>query len=225
MEWRSRDLTTTVYGGPSWGSTARPSLGGTLAWSASDQLRLAVAAEQYAWDTPLRAVLHGITADSVSASATWRWSESGELRGAVSYTPFSDGNRRLGVGLDFDQKVVALPRFDLTAGGEVYASQNNRPEAPYFNPDGDLTVMARLMAQHVLWRRYDKALTQILTVDAGLYAQAHHASDMIARVSYEHRWRFDPRLEFHYGVQLSRQVYDGDVEKTAALKVGLRGRF
>jgi biofilm PGA synthesis protein PgaA len=222
---RTADVTASLYGSQSWGALAKPGVGATLDWLANDQVRLGAAAERYSWETPLRAILHGITADSVSAKATYRWSESREVSGGLTYMPFSDGNRRFSAGLEFTQKLLALPHLDLDGGVEFYASHNDRPEAPYFNPDRDLTAVARITAEHVLWRRYEVILTQALTADAGVYAQAGHRSDLIATVSYEHRWRFDPRLEFHYGLQLSRRVYDGDVENTAALTVGLRGRF
>jgi hypothetical protein len=44
-------------------------------------------------------------------------------------------------------------------------------------------------------------------------------------VSYEHRWRFDPWTEFHYGVVFSRNVFDGDPEEAFALLFGLRQRL
>jgi hypothetical protein len=66
---------------------------------------------------------------------------------------------------------------------------------------------------------------QALLINAGLYAQAHFPVNVIATVSYEHRWRFDPYLDFRYGVQLTRRVYDGSVENTAALTVGMRWKF
>jgi biofilm PGA synthesis protein PgaA len=225
VTWRDPDVRMSLYASPAWGSFGKTGAGGTLDWSASDQVRLAFAAERYSWETPLRAVLHGISADSLSASATYRWSESRSLSGTVAYMPFSDGNQRLAAGAIFTDRLVDAPHFDLSATGEVYTSRNDRPEAPYFNPDEDLTLQAGLSAEHVLWRRYDVVLTQALSVSAGLYAQAHHAGDVIATVGYEHRWRVDPYLDFHYGVQISRRVYDSDVENTAALTLGLRGRF
>jgi hypothetical protein len=48
---------------------------------------------------------------------------------------------------------------------------------------------------------------------------------LIATVNYEHRWHFDPIMEFRYGLQLERRVYDGSVENTATLTLGMLSKF
>jgi biofilm PGA synthesis protein PgaA len=157
--------------------------------------------------------------------ATYRWDESRNLSGTFSYSPFTDGNQRFNAGAVFTQKLINVPHFDLTATGEVFASQNNRPTAPYYNPDRDLTVDAGLLAEHMIWRRYENSWVQALSINAGLYSEAHFRPSLIATVNYEHRWHFDPFTELHYGLQLQRRVYDGSVENTAALTLGMRWKF
>ena len=90
-----------------------------------------------------------------------------------------------------------------------------------------MSLTAGLLAEHVLWRRYEKSLVQALMVDAGLYAEQGYANNWLGTLSYEHRWRFDPMTEFRYGVLLTRRVYDGSVENTLGIntkciEVGLR---
>ena len=225
VEWRVADLSATLYPSQSWGTLEKAGATAALDWSATDQIRLAFAGELYSWDTPLRAVLHGITADSYSTKATYRWDESRSLSANFSYMPFTDGNERFSTGALFTQKLINVPLFDLTATAEVSASHNDRPTAPYFNPDRDLTVDAGLLAEHTIWRRYEDSWVEALSINAGSYTEAHFATNAIATVSYEHRWHFDPLLEFHYGVQLMRRVYDGSVENTATLTTGVRWRF
>jgi biofilm PGA synthesis protein PgaA len=225
VEWRSPYLTATLYPSQSWGTLEKAGAGATLDWSATDQIGFAFAGELFSWETPLRAVLNGITADSYSTKATYRWDESRSLSGSFSYMPFTDGNQRFSAGAVYKQKLINVPHFDLTATGEVSASHNDRPDAPYFNPAHDLTVDGGLLAEHTIWRRYDESWVQALSVNAGAYAEAHFATDVIATVSYEHRWHFDPYVELHYGVQLTRRVYDGSVENTATLTTGFRWRF
>ena len=82
-----------------------------------------------------------------------------------------------------------------------------------------------MLAEHTIWKSYDESLVQALTVNAGLYAEAHHATKPIATISYEQRWRFDPYLDFHYGVQFSHRVYDGSPENTATVTLGMRVKF
>ena len=225
VEWRNPDFTATFYPSQSWGTLTKPGAGATLAWSATDQINVAFASELYSWDTPLRALLNGITADEYSTKETYRWDESRSVSASFAYLPFTDGNQRFSAGVTYTEKLLALPGFDLTGTGEVNASHNDRPAAPYFNPDQDLTINGGLTAENTIWRRYDASWVQTLSVNAGLYDQAHYPSNMIATVRYEHRWRFDPQMEFRYGLELSRRVYDGLVENTAELTFGLRRSF
>jgi biofilm PGA synthesis protein PgaA len=224
-EWRIPYVTATLYANDSLGTLDKPGAGATLDWAASDQISIGVAGELYTWDTPLRAVLHGITADEAAVRVTYRWDESRSLSAGFAYLPFSDGNQRYSESVTFVQKLINEPHFDLTGSGEIYVSQNDRPQAPYYNPDHDLTADVGLLAEQTIWRRYDDSLVQALTVNAGVYAEAHFSPNWIATVGYEHRWRFDPRLSFSYRVELSRRVYDGSVENTVAFVCRLARRF
>jgi biofilm PGA synthesis protein PgaA len=225
IEWRFPHLTATLYPSQNFGTVSRPGGGATLDWAVSDQISLAFATEFFTWDTPLRALLEGITADEYATRATYRWDESHSLSGSFSYLPFTDGNQRFVAGVTYAEKVISLPHFDLTATGEAYASHNDRPNAPYYNPNSDLTVDGGLLAEHTIWRSYEDSWVEALLVNAGVYAEDGFGANAIATVSYEQRWRFDPLNEFHYGVELSRRVYDGSVENTLALTLGLRSRF
>ena len=225
LEWRIPYLTATLYPTQSWGTLTKTGGGATLDWSATDQIHLGFASELFSWDTPLRALLHGITADSYAMKDTYRWDESRSLVGTFSYMPFTNGNQRFSAAAVYTQNLINVPHFDLTATGEVSASHNDRPAAPYFNPDQDLTVDAGLLAEHMIWRHYDDSLVQALSVNAGVYNEAHFSPGFIATVSYEHRWRFDPFTELHYGVQLQRRIYDGSVENTATLTLGMLRKF
>ena len=172
VEWRIPDLTATVSPTQSWGTFARPGGVATVDWLVTDQVRLAVSGELYTWDTPLRALLFGITADEYAAKATYRWHESRSLAASFAYMPFTDGNQRFAGGMTFKQRLINLPGFDLTGLAEGYAStQQPRANAPYYNPTRDLSLTGGLLAEHTLWRRYDNSLVQALTVDAGLYSE------------------------------------------------------
>jgi biofilm PGA synthesis protein PgaA len=225
VEWRTRDVVASLYANGNWGALRKPGGGATLDWSPSDQLRIAVAGGLFSWDTPVRAVLHGIMADQVSAQVTWSWNESRSVSAGFAYLPFTDGNRREEANVTFTQKLVDLPHFDLTGTAEAFASTNNRPQAPYYNPVRDLTVEGGLLAEHTVWRSYSESFVQALSANVGLYAEAHFASRPVATLGYEHRWRFDPWLEVAYGVELSRRVYDGSVENSVGLVVRLTRRF
>lgn len=226
LDFRTEDVTALGYVAPSWGTLARTGAGVAVDWIATDQLRLAAAADLYSWETPLRALLYGITANDVAAKATWRWHEQSMVALSASYMPFSDGNQRFAAGLTGKQRLINLPHFDLTLIGEAYASTNSLGiNAPYYNPTRDLSLTGGLLAEHVLWRRYDVGLVQALQADAGLYSEYGYADSWIGTLKYEHRWRFDPLTELRYGVLLTRRVYDGSVENALTLLIGLTQRI
>jgi tetratricopeptide (TPR) repeat protein len=223
--WATPVVSASLYGGQNWGSLTKASGGATVDWSPTSRIHVGLAAEFYSWDTPLRALPHDIWADEYSARITWRWSDADSVSAGFAYLPFTDGNRRYGESITLSHRLYSGPDLDLTGTAEVYVSQNNRPQAPYYNPDHDLTADVGFTAAQRLWRRGDTILTQVLLVNAGVYAEAHFPADVIATTRYEHRWRFDPWMEVDYGVELSRRVYDGSPETTVALVAGLRRRF
>ena len=226
VEWRLPHFTATLYPSQNSGTLSKGGGGGSLDWWATDQINLALSGEVFAWDTPLRALLHGITADEVSAKATYRWDESRSLSGSFAYLPFTDGNQRLAGGLTYKERLINQPGFDVAGIAELYSSGNSRgPAAPYYNPSRDLTFDGGLLIEHTLWRRYDDSLVQALNINGGLYSEQGFRDDWIATINYEHRWRFDPFTALHYGVMLTRRVYDGSVEKTVTLTLGLTQRF
>jgi biofilm PGA synthesis protein PgaA len=225
VEWRIPNLTATLSPTQSWGTLPRPGGLATIDWLVTDQVRLAFSGELYSWDTPLRALLFGITADEYAVKATYRWHESRSLAGTFAYLPFTDGNQRFTGGVTFKERLINLPGFDLTGLAEAYASSNNQPNAPYYNPARDLSLTGGMLAEHVLWRRYDTSLVQALLVDGGLYSEYGFSDNWIGTLTYEHRWHFDPLTEFRYGVMLTRRVYDGSVENTLMFIVGLRQRI
>ena len=219
------DLAATAYGTQSFGTLSRGGGGATLDWEPTDQIKFGVAGQVFSTDTPLRALLYGITANQVSASAMYRWDETRQIRAVAAYLPFSDGNRRQATGVDFAQRLISVPHFDLTGRVEVYGSRNSLVGAPYYNPKADFSAGGGLTAQHMIWRRYDTSITQVLKADAGLYAERGYKANWTAAATYEHRWRFDPRTEFAYGVSVFRRVYDGSPETGVAVQLALRQRL
>jgi biofilm PGA synthesis protein PgaA len=219
-------LTATVYPTQSWGTLIKAGGGATLDWWVTDHIQVSASAELFSADTPLRALFYGITANEYAAKATYRWHESRSVAATFAYLPFTDGNQRVSGGVTYRERLINVPHFDLTGRADAYASSNSLGGiAPYYNPSQDLSLTGGFLAEHMLWRRYDNSLVQALTVDAGLYAEQGYANNWIGTLNYEHRWRFDPFTEFRYGVMLMRRVYDGSVENTLGVTVGLRQRI
>jgi biofilm PGA synthesis protein PgaA len=225
VEWRSARLTASLFPTASWGTLSKRGVGATMDWLITDQIQFAIAAERFTKDTPLRALLQGITSTDYATRATYRWHESRSVSANAVYQPFSDDNQRLAGGVTFRQMVVNQPRINMTAVADAYASRNTRLDAPYYNPARDLSATGGAVMEHLMWRRYDMSLAQALTVDAGLYAQRDYSNSWVGTLRYEHRWRIDPLTSFYYGVGLSRRVYDGVPERTLTFTAGLGQRF
>ena len=225
VDWRSSWLRASLFADQSFGTLGRFGGGGTVDVSINDQISVGASAEFFSADTPLRAQFYGITSDEYALRAAYRWHESRNLTLTGAYQPFSDGNQRLSATGSFKEKFLAMPGFALTGLIDVGTSSNTLTNVQYYSPARDFTATGGLLAEHVLWKRYDTSLVQALQVEAGLYAEQGFANDWVGVASYEHRWRFDPFTELHYGVELSRRVYDGQELRGLAFVVGLRQRL
>lgn len=225
VEYRLPEVRVTAFPTMSWGTLNRAGGGATVDWYATDQISVGVSAEVFSPETPIRALFYGISADQYALRAAYRWHENRAVTLVAAYLPFTDGNQRTLAGLTYTEKLIDVPHFDVTGRAELRTSANTQPNAPYFNPSADLSATIGFLAEHVAWRYYETSFTQALRVDAGYYAQRGYADNWIGVAAYEHRWRFDFRTEFHYGIQFSRKVYDGVEERTVGLILGLRQRF
>lgn len=225
VELRLPELKATAFAHESLGTYSRPGGGATLDWYLTDQISLGAAVEFFSIDTPLRALYYGITSDEYAIRAAYRWHEERKLELVASYQPFTDGNQRFSAGLSFQQRLVTVPHFWLTGLAELSVSTNSLSNVPYYSPAADLTATVGLLAEHVLWRDYDRSLVQALKVSGGLYSERGYGENWLGVALYEHRWRFDPYTEFHYGVQVSRRTYDGAEWQELAFLIGLRQRI
>jgi biofilm PGA synthesis protein PgaA len=118
--------------------------------------------------------------------------------------------------------LLAVPQFRLTGTAEVYGSTNARSNVPYYSPAADVSASIGLLAEHVVWRRYEHSLSEVVTLDGGWYGERHFAGGPIGNIGYEHRWRFDPWTELRYGITLGEHMYDGRAARTIGVIVALR---
>ena len=210
VEFALPDLTVEAIGWNNEGDISQ--LGGSLsvAWVPTDHWRFDLGAEYFAGDTPMRAVLNGITANSASAGATYSWNESQSLALGVSGYDFSDGNRRAQAHLTFEQRVVVIPHLDVTLRPEIYASGNTSSDGPYFSPRRDFSGSITCDVEHVLWRSYERSFGHRLALTGGAYAQENFDTGWIGSLLYEQVYQYNPWLELRYGLDWRRAVYDGE---------------
>jgi biofilm PGA synthesis protein PgaA len=221
LELRLPDFTAALSVHHDFGTLERTGFTAMLDAQPNDHLSLGLSAERISNETPLRALLTGVTADSVNTRVTWTWDESRSASVGVGWLPFSDGNQRTLADARYTQKIIAVPHFSLGAQAELYTSANTLPNAAYYNPRADGSATIGLTAEHMIWRRYDRSLTQVLTLAGGMYGERYFRGGPIGSVSYEHRWRFDPWTAFSYGVSLSERLYDGEPAHTFGAFVAL----
>lgn len=225
LAFQGADLAASLYATSSSGTVSRAGAGATLDWQASDRLSFGLAGERFSSQTPLRALLYGITTDTVSAAARWRWDETASVAAATERAVFSDGNDRVSLSLVGERNLALGPHLDLTGRLGVWYAHNSLQSGPYFSPDEVVSSTLALTLRQIGWRRYQRAFTHALGVELGFSDQNGFTKDWIGSLSYEHRWRADPWWELYYAATLDRRVYDGDPERGLGVRFGFRRRL
>jgi biofilm PGA synthesis protein PgaA len=225
LEWRIPNFTMEATGWSNTGGLNRGSASVVANWSPTDHWNLGGSAELYSAETPLRAVLNGITGDSVRLSAGYDWQESTGLAANVGVMDFSDGNHRVSGGFYFVQRLVDNPHLKLTLRPELYASTNTKADAPYFNPSRDLSFVPGFDLTHILWRRYEHSFSQHVTGGVGAYWQQGFGTDAIVTATYEQIYGVSPNTDLHYGATYARRAYDAELVNSVSFLLGLSRRF
>jgi biofilm PGA synthesis protein PgaA len=225
IEWRRPFLTVEADGWDSAGTLHRGAASLSAAWIPTDNWNFSVNAELFSMDTPLRAVIHDITANEVGVGAGYDWHESTGWAASARWLPFSDGNRRLTGGFRFVQKLVNRPHLNVTARPDLYVESNSKPDAPYFNPTREFSFYAGVDADHIIWRRYERSFRQHVSLGAGSYWQQHYGTAPIAGAAYEQVFEFNSTMNLRYGASYARRVYDGDPVDSLTLSIAMTRRF
>ncbi|HSI14868.1 MAG TPA: poly-beta-1,6 N-acetyl-D-glucosamine export porin PgaA [Chthoniobacter sp.] len=219
------DLSVEAIGWNNEGDISQLGASLALVWEPTDHWRFDLGGEYFAGDTPMRAVLNDITANSASFGVTYKWHESRSLAVGVSGYDFSDGNRRGQAHLTFEQRVVDIPHLDVTLRPEIYTSGNSSSDGPYFSPRRDLSAAITCDAEHILWRHFERIFGHRLTVAGGAYWQEFFDTGWTGSVLYEQFFRYDPWVELRYGVRWNRAVYDGEPTPATEGYIRLNLRF
>jgi biofilm PGA synthesis protein PgaA len=225
VELRLADVTAMVTGWQNDGSISQLGADLAVSWQPTDHWTFSLDGSYFAADTPLRAVLNQITANSAGGAIQYAWHESRSLRFYAHWYDFSDGNERVSGGLTLDQKIVDIPHLDVTLRPEVYASGNSSNQGPYFSPLRDFACSVTIDTEHMLWRRYEHVFSHRLALTGGSYWEKNFGSDWTGNIRYEQVWQNNPWLELRWGVQLNRAVYDGDVTPSLETFIRLNWRF
>lgn len=202
-------------------------LGGTgidfdAAWRFSDTWEGGVQLRRNDAEASLQARASGITADSAGVTLSYSRNERSAYRFGATQWRYEDGNRRSGVNLTVDQRLLSRPHFLLNGFAGLYASRGSRDDTPYFNPSRDGSLELGLRADQLVWRDYDYHFRHRLTVSAGPYWQDGHGSAWVPSLEYRHEWQLGMGHVLTYGVSWSRPVYDGNREERFGFDAELR---
>ncbi len=226
LEYRDRDV--EVSGEFSEGFRRDAGLGVALrgSWLADDHWRFHAHYDSYSNEAPLRGRFNeDLDGWSLGAGAEYRVHESRAYAAALQQLEFSDGNRRIITSASAFQRLIQQPRYKLDGRLGVYASNNSRDDASYYNPASDFSLDASLLNEWLLSRRYSRVFLHRLGLNLGVYSASGYSSKPVGGLNYEHEWRLDDSLGVIYGVALNRPVYDGVYETHSRFYLNLRWRF
>ena len=194
-------------------------------WTPDDHFSFTLQGERFSDATPLRALFYGIREDRLLGSASYRWHEGRLLSFNIGTGHFTDDNDRLESGLNFRERVIDIPRFDLDLALDLYGSSNSREDAPYFNPKSDFSTKAQIIAEHIIYRAYDTSLVQKFSSNLGLYAQENYSTGPTASLGYNLLYNHSPWIETVFGVELGQNRYDGEDEPYYKFTFLIHARF
>jgi biofilm PGA synthesis protein PgaA len=173
----------------------------------------------------LRAYENDVSSDQAAISAFYNANELRSLSGTLAVANFDDGNHRFSIGFSGRQRVVNQPLFKVDATGYLDTSRNSLDTASYYNPTQDRSLG---IGADMRWRRpmgNTRSLYHRLYPRVGSYYQESYGSNSVWSVDYEFGMRFSDSWALRLGVQRARHAYDGEIEYSNTLMLGLEGRL
>ncbi|MCT9843644.1 poly-beta-1,6 N-acetyl-D-glucosamine export porin PgaA [Leclercia adecarboxylata ATCC 23216 = NBRC 102595] len=225
-EWTSRDSWAEMeVSGRNDGSDQK--IGGRLSgwYDFSDSWRVGGSAERLSRNTPLRALRNGVNANGGDLWLRWYQNERREYQLSLSGAHFTDGNDRLEYGISGKERLWTLPRFTLDFIPGIGGSHNSKENVPYYNPKRDVSTVAGLRAEHVLYRHYDTVWKQQFEAGAGGYWQKGYSAGAINQLGYGQRIQWNNVVDAGVTLTWDKRPYDGKRERNIALAFDLNVRF
>jgi len=225
-EWTSRDSWAEMeVSGRNDGSDQK--IGGRLSgwYDFSDSWRVGGSAERLSRNTPLRALRNGVNANGGDLWLRWYQNERREYQLSLSGAHFTDGNDRVEYGISGKERLWTLPRFTLDFIPGIGGSHNSKENVPYYNPKRDVSAVAGLRAEHVLYRHYETVWKQQFEAGAGGYWQKGYSAGAINQLGYGQRIQWNNVVDAGVTLTWDKRPYDGKRERNIALAFDLNVRF
>jgi biofilm PGA synthesis protein PgaA len=192
-----------------------------------DHWRLDLGYSLDAWrDLPLRARAAGIVADTYDAGLSYTAGTRWDARLGGGRSELTDGNERTW-GLAAAHLLVRQgPVYRASFGAEVYASENSRSDAIYFNPSRDRSASLTHRSEWVTANAPGRRHTFSLLAHAGVYDQEGFDAAPVGGLWLESSWDLSSgRTALVAGAGARSQLYDGSRELDPRFYLTLRRRL
>ena len=176
-------------------------------------------------DIPVRARAFDITAKKYDMGITYRESEWRSYNLSFSHLIFSDGNDRDTALIGYEQGLWVKNDWKMRLFLNLYTSKNTRDDAPYFNPKSDWNLSATHMTEHTVWRILNRSFTHRLFLSLGNYNQSEFSNKLVASIVYEQEREFSDTQALLWGMNLARNVYDGESVTGFSFYLNFRWQF
>ena len=194
-------------------------------FSPDDHWRFNLSYDSFTTDVPLRARVYGIESNKLEGGITYRESDWRSYNLTLSSLKFSDDNRREQALLGYEQGLFVKNDWKMRLFLNLFTSRNSREDAPYFNPDHDFSLSATHMTEQIIWRIYNRAFVHKLFLTLGTYKQSGFSNETIWSIRYQHDYDFSDTHALLWGLNIARNVYDGDPVHSYSLYLNYRWRF
>lgn len=190
-----------------------------------DYWRLSLSYDSFTTDIAMHARVYDIEANKFDMGVTYRESEWRSYHLSLTHFKFSDDNDRDTGRLGYEQNLWVEDNWQQRLFLGLYTSRNTRDDAPYFNPKKDLSLSATLMTEHTAWRLYNRAFVHRLFLTLGTYKQSGFSNDLIGAIRYDQQHQFSDTQALLWGIDLARNVYDGEPVSSSSFHLSYRWRF
>lgn len=226
VQWYGKGLTAELEGSAQrYGYDTKTGVRAMAYYDLNDHWQVGSAVAFRSTDTPVRALHHNVTSNSLTAFTRWRANERREWSLSTTAARFSDSNKRFSMYLSGRERLYTTPKIKADAELAVYASRNTRRDAPYFNPRADVEVLPAIKFTHLLHRRYERALEHSLTLGAGVYAQRGYGAGAVATAAYGVHYHHSNDFDVGATIAGTTRPYDGQRERELRFMINMNIRF
>jgi biofilm PGA synthesis protein PgaA len=203
----------------------RPGGGGRIELRPGDHWTLHLDGASHTTTVPLQAARLGIDGWRVGSGVGYRWSERRWWSAEGGLLEMSDGNRRISLYSGLEQEVIRRPHARVSGVLELYGADNSLEGAPYYNPSRTLSTTLTGRWEWMLWRAYERSVTQRILLTGGYLHQEGFDDTMIYSAEYAQEWAISRRFTLDAGVQWARPVYDETRERRTLFHASLNWRL